>query len=199
MPAPIDQLLTQLRDTLNQVQNNTFTATVVLEAIKGDTATLNVGLSSLTNTTTAGFQLLGQGIQFLGEGLYTMHELQREANAHLASQVSEIASALCVLVAVSDVLCKQLRTMEAVAKVQQSELAALRTLEGVEKLAHAREFVELEQVRELELKVAACCPVATPVPEPCYQDSGCTEPDIRRHQPRGEDWRPNFASRDVPR
>jgi hypothetical protein len=120
-----------------------------------------------------------------------MHELQREANAHLATQVAQNTAILCWLETLAALSCQQIRLMEADAKVQQAALAALRTLEGVEKLAHAREFVELEQVRELEARLAACCPAATPYPEPCYQ--ACAEPEIQRHEPKGEEWRPDLA------
>ena len=125
--------------------------------------------------------------------LYTLQELQREANAHLATQVAQGTAILCWLTTLADLSCRQLRVAEADAKVHQQMLAALQTLEGVEKLAHARELVEYEQHKALEDRIAACCPVATPAPGPCYQ--ACAEPPIRRHDPRGQDWKPDFAAR----
>ena len=184
--ATLAEIANQVNNTLSQIQTNTRDTADVVALVKADTADLKSRLDALLTATAAGFQ-------FLGQGLYTLQELQREANAHLATQVAQGTAILCWLTTLADLSCRQLRVAEADAKVHQQMLAALQTLEGVEKLAHARELVEYEQHKALEDRIAACCPVATPAPGPCYQ--ACAEPPIRRHDPRGQDWKPDFAAR----
>lgn len=184
--ATLAEIANQVNNTLSQIQTNTKDTADVVALVKGDTADIKTRLDALLASTAAGFQ-------FLGQGLYAMQELQREANAHLATQVAQGTAILCWLATLADLSCRQLRVAEADAKVHQQVLAALETLEGIEKLVHAREFVEHEQLEALEARVSACCPVATPYPEPCYQT--CAEPQIQRHDPRGQDWKPDFTVR----
>jgi hypothetical protein len=182
--ATLAEIANQVNNTLTQIQTNTKDTADVVALVKADTADIKARLDTLLATSAAGFQ-------FLGQGLYTLQELQREANAHLATQVAQNTAILCWLGILADLSCKQLRAEEAEAKQHEEMLAELKTLAGVEKLAHAREFVEYAQHQQLEARVAACCPVATPYPEPCYQS--CAEPEIRRHDPRGQGWQPSFT------
>lgn len=184
--ATLAEIANQVNNTLSQIQTNTKDTADVVALVKADTADIKSRLDALLTATAAGFQ-------FLGQGLYVLQELQREANAHLATQVAQGTAILCWLATLAELSCKQLRAEEVEAKLHERMLAALETLAGVEKLAHAREFVEYEQHQAIEARLAACCPVATPYPEPCYK--ACAEPQIRRHDPRGQDWKPDFAGR----
>jgi hypothetical protein len=182
--ATLAEIANQVNNTLTQIGTNTKDTADVVALVKADTADIKTRLDSLIGTTVAGFQ-------FLGEGLFTLQELQREANAHLATLVSQNGVIICWLATMADVLCKQLQVAKADAAVHEKMLAALRTLEGVEKRAHAHELVEYQHELQVEARLAACCPVATPYPEPCYQ--ACPEPEIRRHDPRGQGWEPDFG------
>jgi hypothetical protein len=182
--ATLAEIANQVNNTLSQIQTNTKDTADVVALVKGDTADIKTRLDALIAETAA-------GVQFLGKGLYALQELQREANAHLATQVAQNTAILCWLGILAELSCKQLHAEDGEAKLQEQMLAALRTLEGVEKLVHARELVEYEQHKAIEARIAACCPVATPYPEPCYQM--CAPPEISKHDPRGQDWTPDFT------
>lgn len=185
--ATLAEIANQVNNTLTQIETNTKDTADVVALVKGDTADIKARLDTLIASTAAGFQ-------FLGEGLYTMQELQREANAHLATLVGQGTAALCWLSILAELSCRHLRAEEEESRVHEQLLAALRTLEGVAELVHAREFVQYSAHQQLAAQVAACCPTPTPYPEPCYQR--CDEPEIRRHDPRGQGWTPDFTPPD---
>jgi hypothetical protein len=178
------EIANQITNTLTQIETNTQDTADVVALIKGDTADLKTRLDTLTTATVAGFQ-------FLGQGLYAMHELQRVANAHLATQVAQNTAILCWLETSAELLCSQLRLAERDAKLQQDMQASLKMLRSLFELVYPRELVDLQKLAELDARISACCPVATPFPEPCYQ--ACAEPEIQRHDPRGQQWRPDFG------
>lgn len=184
--ATLAEIANNVLNRLQQIDSNTSniemhasnTSTTVLQ-IRGGVDQLNLRLTEVHGT-------LNQGFAFLGQGLHAILEAQREANAHLATQVDQNDVILCWLTRMAELLCAQLREIQADLAVHVDVLATLRTLEGVLGLVHARELVEHQHKVELEEKLAQCCPVR-PIPmDPCFQP--CREPRVTTHEPSGQDW-----------
>lgn len=178
MPTLAD-IANEVNNKLSQIESHTNDTSDTAALIKGDTADIKARLDALLGTLDAGFA-------FLGEGLFALLEAQRQANAHLASQVDQNDVMLCWLTTMSELLCRQLRTVEADLAVHEDVLATLRTLEGVLGLVHARELVEHQQRQALEAKLAECCPPRSIPDRACYEP--CREPEVTSHEPQGQDW-----------
>ncbi len=196
MPTLAD-IANEVNNKLSQIEAHTSDTSDTAALIKGDTADLKTRLDGTnsrldgTNNRLDGIRgSLDAGFSFLGQGLFAILEAQREGNAHLDTQVDQNHVIICWLVKIADVLCRQLRTLEADLEVHRDVLATLQTLEAVLGLVHSREAIEVQREQELAAKIEQCCPPCEQPPQPCFEP--CRAPKVVTHDAQGQDWDGRF-------
>jgi hypothetical protein len=177
--ASVAEIVSDILTKLSLTEMNT-------SEIKAHTQTTSQHAATIAGETLQIKNRLDDGFAFLGQGLYALLEAQREANAHLATQVDQNSVIICWLAQAADLLCRQLRVLEADLAVHEDVLVALRTLEAVVGLVHARELVEHQRKLELEAKIEQCCPPRPITEPPCAEP--CREPNVTTYDPQGQDW-----------
>lgn len=183
MPTLAD-IANEVNNKLSQIVTNTKDTADTVALVKGDTADIKLRIDGTNARLDAGFS-------FLGEGLFAILEVQRQANAHLATLVDQNDVMLCWMAKMAELLCQQLRVLEKDLAVHEHVLATMRALEGVVALVHAREKLEYQTKLELEAKISACCPRTADPPKACYEP--CREPEVTTYDPKGQDWDGSFG------
>ena len=144
----------------------------LLGDIKNNTAAANGLLTTLVSVDQTGFANLSSGIA-------VMIDRQQEANALLDEMRQQNDTVICWLTNMANVLCEQLHLMEVQVTLQRSIDGHVRRLEEIERLVHAREFVDVLDHEATQARLDECCPPPRPEPKPCFEV--CPSPKYNRY------------------
>jgi hypothetical protein len=159
MPSLAD-VANDLKGLLGDIEKNT-------DKSNTEIATLNAEVSGLVTVDQIGFANLSSGVAVLIDRV-------EEANHLLDEDRRQNETIICWLTNIASVACEQLRAQLAQVALQRSMDAHLRRLESIERLVHAREYVEVLENEATNARIDECCPPHTPDPKPCFEP--CTSP-----------------------
>jgi hypothetical protein len=171
----------QINDTLHQINVSTQETDATATAIKGNTDDIKTRLDGIKASVENGFLLLANG-------LFAIHEAQKQANALLEDNVEQNQTIICWLKTEADLLCRILRRLDTQIDIQTETRDAVVKQAKVLELVHARETLEIDRTDQLHAEMLKCCPPPKQPPEHCYD--GCDEPRLVRYEPKGQDWAP---------
>lgn len=153
----------------------------LLGDIKNNTAATTASVNQLVNINVAGFANLSAGMAVIIDRV-------QETNALLDENRQQNDTIICWLTNMANVLCEQLRRLEAQEILQRSMNAHLERLEAIDHLVHAREFVEVLAQEETNRRIDECCPPDRPAPTPCFE--ACPSPKHRPFPHSGAKFEP---------
>jgi hypothetical protein len=162
MPSLAD-VANDLEGLLGDIKKNT-------NKTNTEIATLNTEVGNLTTADEIGFANLSSGVAVLIDRV-------EEANHLLDENRRQNETIICWLTNIANVACEQLRTQVAQLELQRSMDAHLRRLESIERLVHAREFVDVLESEATNARIDECCPPHTPDPKPCFEP--CKSPGFK--------------------
>jgi hypothetical protein len=162
MPSLAD-VANDINALLGDIEKNT-------EKTNTEIATLNGEVNALIAAEAIGFANLSSGVAVVIDRV-------EEANHLLDENRRQNDTIICWLTNIANVACEQLRVQLTQVSLQQSMEAHLRRLEAIERLVHAREYVEVLENEATNARIDKCCPAPEPDPKPCFEP--CTSPRFK--------------------
>ena len=159
MPS-LSDVANDLKGLLGDIEKNT-------DKTNTEIATLNAEVTGLITLDQIGFVNLSSGVAVLIDRV-------EESNYLLDENRRQNETIICWLTNIANVACEQLRAQVGPVALQRSMDAHLRRLESIERLVHAREYVEVLESEATNARIDECCPPHTPDPKPCFE--ACTSP-----------------------
>ena len=179
--ASLADVANEVTGLLEEVRDNTGTTASRVEQTNDRLDELAAKIDTLVEVNRTGFANLSGGIAVLID--------RQDVTNHLLEQNRRQNDTMtCWLSTIAELLCRQLRRLDAQVELQRLLAEKLTLLTAVGELVHPREYIEVGHRDDLAARIERCCPPEPDRPEPCYD--GCPTPDFQPHPPADTDWEP---------
>jgi len=129
----------------------------------------------------------------LSNGLAKLVDEQSETNSLLNFERQQNETIICWLSTIGNVLCQIVHQMNTANTLQATMNDSLGQIRQTLELVHGSETIEVLRRRDLEKRIAECCPERIPDPPPCFEP--CKKPDYKPYDPKVPKYDPLVVSK----